>query len=78
VKPVLYTIDGCVNCYKAKQHLIQNNISFIEKNLFTDRDAASEIKELLGEVVTPVFVNGHVVLTGNDIVEVENKSASQE
>jgi glutaredoxin len=71
VKPVLYTIDGCVDCHKAKQHLIKNNISFIEKNLFTDRHAASEIKELLGEVVTPVFVNGHVVVKGHDILAVE-------
>jgi glutaredoxin len=78
VKPVLYTIDGCVICHKAKQHLIQNNISFIEKNLFTDRHGALEIKELLGEVVTPVLVNGPVVVKGNDILAFEEKGDSHE
>jgi arsenate reductase-like glutaredoxin family protein len=72
MKPILYTIDGCVNCYKAKQHLIQNNIPFTEKNVFIDENSASEIKELLGEVVTPVFVSGHVVLKGKDILEIGN------
>ena len=58
MNPVLYTIDGCFNCYKVKHHLIKNNISFTEKNLFTDKNAALEIKKLLGEIITPVFVDG--------------------
>ncbi len=31
---VIYTSAGCVSCRKAKQWLKQNNIEFIEKNIF--------------------------------------------
>ncbi|WP_257348308.1 glutaredoxin family protein [Pseudalkalibacillus decolorationis] len=78
MKPVLYTIDGCVNCNKAKQHLIENNIPFIEKNLFTDSRAALEVKELIGEVVTPVFINGPVIVKGSDILMIEKKGDNHE
>lgn len=71
--PVLYTMDGCLSCFKAKQHLIQNNIYFIEKNLFTDLNAALEIKDLLGEVTAPVFVDGAFILKGSDILRIERK-----
>lgn len=74
MKPVLYTIDGCFNCHKARQHLIIHNISFIEKNLFTDEKAAFELKKLIGEVITPVFVDGNLILKGNDILKIENNN----
>lgn len=73
VDPVLYTMDGCLSCFKAKQHLIQNNIYFIEKDLFTDLNAALEIKDLLGEVTAPVFVDGAFILKGSDILRIDRK-----
>ena len=72
VKAVLYTIDGCATCNQAKAHLIQHHVPFIEKNLFTDKGAASELEKIVGEVVTPVFVYGSVVLKGKDILAIEN------
>jgi glutaredoxin len=69
VKPVLYTIDGCIDCHKAKQHLMQNHISFLEKNLFHDKHAALEVKEILGEIITPLYVDGAVILKGTEILK---------
>lgn len=78
MKAILYTIDGCVHCYEAKQHLIKNDISFMEKNLFTDKNAAIEIKELLGEIITPVFVDGDSIIKGNDICKIVKKGEANE
>lgn len=72
MKAVLYTIDGCATCNQTKAHLIQHHVPFIEKNLFTDGGAASELEKIVGEVVTPVFVYGSVVLKGKDILAIEN------
>ena len=32
---ILYTSPGCASCRKAKQWLKDNQIEFIEKNIFT-------------------------------------------
>ncbi len=44
---VLYTSAGCVSCRKAKNWLKQNNIEFIEKNIFNVLLDETEIKYLL-------------------------------
>ena len=44
---ILYTAPGCASCRKAKQWLKDNQIEFVEKNIFTSLLKESEIKYLL-------------------------------
>ncbi len=44
---VLYTSPGCASCRKAKQWLKDNDMQFIEKNIFTTLLKEEEIKYLL-------------------------------
>ena len=44
---ILYTSPGCASCRKAKQWLKDNQIEFVEKNIFTSLLKESEIKYLL-------------------------------
>ena len=39
---ILYTSPGCASCRKAKQWLIDNQIEFVEKNIFTSLLKESE------------------------------------
>lgn len=44
---LLYTSPGCASCRKARQWLIDNHISFIEKNIFSNLLRYDEIRYLL-------------------------------
>ena len=44
---VLYTSPGCASCRKAKQWLKDNEMKFVEKNIFTTLLKEEEIKYLL-------------------------------
>ena len=44
---LLYTSPGCASCRKAKQWLKDNNLPFVEKNIFTTLLKEDEIKYLL-------------------------------
>lgn len=44
---ILYTSPGCASCRKAKQWLKDNEMKFIEKNIFTTLLKEDEIKYLL-------------------------------
>ena len=44
---LLYTSPGCASCRKAKQWLKDNNIEFVEKNIFTTLLNKEEIKYIL-------------------------------
>jgi glutaredoxin len=70
MKPKLYIIDGCVSCFRAKQHLINIKIAFKEINLFTQAGAASELKKLNGEIITPFFFDGFNKVHGDEILKI--------
>lgn len=44
---IIYTSPGCASCRKAKKWLKDNNIEFVEKNIFTTLLNADEIKYIL-------------------------------
>lgn len=44
---LLYTSPGCASCRKAKQWLKDNNMPFVEKNIFNTILKENEIKYLL-------------------------------
>lgn len=64
---ILYTIDGCTVCAKVKEYLHKKNVSFKEINVLINREEAQHLKELTGEVYTPVFVVGEKVMRGLEI-----------
>ncbi|WP_243292344.1 glutaredoxin family protein [Bacillus sp. FJAT-47783] len=68
---LLYTIDGCHICAKVKGHLREKNVSFKEVNVLEDRKGAQQLKELIGEVYTPVFVSEDKVMKGLGILMFE-------
>lgn len=44
---IIYTSPGCASCRKAKQWLKDNNIEFVEKNIFTSLLNEKEVKYIL-------------------------------
>lgn len=44
---IIYTSPGCASCRKAKQWLKDNEIEFVEKNIFTSLLNKDEIKYIL-------------------------------
>ena len=61
---ILYTSPGCASCRKAKQWLKDNQIEFVEKNIFTSLLKESEIKYLLSrcemeQKISFLFVRRH-------------------
>lgn len=44
---ILYSSPGCLSCRKAKQWLKDNNLKFVEKNIFSTILKEDEIKYLL-------------------------------
>lgn len=43
---ILYTSPGCASCRKARQWLVDNHISYIEKNIFSNLLKTTEIRYL--------------------------------
>jgi glutaredoxin len=64
----LYTIDGCAICAQAKQHLNQQIIPFKEMNILHTPDAQKELKEVNGEIYTPVLKSDKGIYRGLDIL----------
>lgn len=52
----LYTIDGCPDCRHWRKTLENNQISFREKNLFTDDQAVDDLLASIGEIKAPVLL----------------------
>lgn len=44
---ILYTTPSCTSCRKAKAWLENNNILFVEKNIFNEQMSIQEIKDIL-------------------------------
>ncbi|MDF2534961.1 MAG: transcriptional regulator Spx [Bacillales bacterium] len=44
---ILYTTPSCTSCRKAKAWLENNNILFVEKNIFNEQLSIQEIKDIL-------------------------------
>lgn len=44
---VIYTSNGCASCRKVKKYLKENNIDYVEKNIFNTLLNTDEIKYLL-------------------------------
>jgi glutaredoxin len=68
---ILYTINGCYQCYRAKEHLIKRHIPFQEMNLLEHPRAIEALKSLVGDVRTPVFHMNETIWIGEEIHQLE-------
>ncbi|WP_409228673.1 glutaredoxin family protein [Gudongella sp. SC589] len=59
---IVYTSSTCPYCTLAKNHLTEKGVSYVEKNVSTDKDARKELMAM-GHMGVPV-----VVINGNEIV----------
>ena len=63
MKVTVYTTPTCGYCYQAKQFLQRQGVSFVEKNVASDRNAAMEMVRISGQQGVPVIaVDGQVVV----------------
>ncbi len=44
---ILYTTPSCTSCRKARAWLEENNIPYVERNIFNERMSIQEIKDIL-------------------------------
>jgi len=59
----VYTTPTCGYCHQAKLFLKQQGVSFMEKNVAADRNAAMEMVRISGQQGVPVIaVDGQVVV----------------
>lgn len=74
-KTILYTITGCVYCYKATEHLMKEDISFLEINILNEPARSRDIKRLVGEVKVPVLsLQGEIYSSYNQISKIKRES----
>ena len=63
MKVVVYSSPTCPWCYKAKDYLRENNISFIEKDISKDYAAAIEMMRKSKQQGVPVLdINGDIIV----------------
>ncbi|WP_059103048.1 glutaredoxin family protein [Shouchella shacheensis] len=69
----LFVIDSCQMCYQVKQYLKGSNVPYEEINLFHVSHAAKELKNKVGEVVTPVLFTRDDIYVGDRIFTATEK-----
>lgn len=73
---ILYMMDGCPICAQAIQHLNEKDIPFKRINILEKSSARNELKELIGEVYTPVLIHEKGVSIGRNIMEMTETNSS--
>jgi len=59
----IYTTPSCGWCTRAKSYLIDNQISFVEKDVSVDRAAATEMISKSKQMGVPVLdINGSIII----------------
>lgn len=62
----VYSTNTCPYCDMAKKWLKDNNVSFVEKNVQQDDDAAEEMISKSGQTGVPVLdINGEIIIGYN-------------
>ena len=68
----VFTTPTCPWCTKTKTYLKDKGISFTEKDVADDSDAAREMIELTGQRSVPVIQKGGQYVVGFDPERLEN------
>ena len=66
----VYTITGCDNCEKVKEHLKAAGLEFTECNIWESEKAAEELRQL-GPLNVPCVVAGDMIVRGFDKAELD-------
>ncbi|XP_032888496.1 uncharacterized protein LOC116980420 isoform X2 [Amblyraja radiata] len=65
----IYTVTGCLHCFRAKARLINMGLPYTEVNIKTNPEIRKYVMELTGRFTVPqIFFNG-IFLGGNDDFE---------
>lgn len=65
-KVIVYSTTTCPYCRMAKDYLTKYNISFVNKDVSEDREAAKEMIERTGQRGVPVIdVDGKIIVGFN-------------
>ncbi len=60
---IVYSTPVCPWCVKAKEYLESKGVSFTEKDVSTDREAAMEMIQKSGQRGVPVLdINGRIIV----------------
>ncbi len=76
---VVYTSPGCASCRKVKNWLKENNLKFLEKNIFQIQLNESEIKHLLmrSENGTDDIISKRSKIIQENNIDVEDMSITE-
>jgi len=76
---VVYTSPGCASCRKVKSYLKDNNLKYIEKNIFTTLLNNEEIKYLLSRTDngTDDLISKRSKIIRENSVDIEDMSISE-
>lgn len=69
----LYTQPDCPPCQIMKLFFKENDISYQEKNIKTDKVALKELTQKYGSYSTPTVVIGDKVIIGFEINEIQKE-----
>jgi glutaredoxin len=72
----LYMMEGCYKCQRVKEHLASQQIDFQEINILYRPESIQELKELTGEVITPVVSYKQEVIIGDQLEEIDRLLAN--
>ncbi|WP_409254318.1 glutaredoxin family protein [Bacillus sp. SCS-153A] len=64
---LLYTMDGCRECFKVKQLLNARQLDYEEKNIFEDAEDSEILLKELGEIIVPVLRMDSCFFVGSEI-----------
>lgn len=60
---IIYTTPTCPYCAMAKMFLKEHSVSYVEKNVASDRAAANEMIEKSGQMSVPTIdINGEIII----------------
>ena len=63
-KIVIYSSPNCLDCGAAKDLLTSRGITFVEKNVASDKAAREELANIYGRLATPTIVIGEKIFLG--------------
>ena len=63
-KVVIYSTPTCPYCKRAKDYLARKGISYTDRNVAADRDAAKEMVQKSGQMAVPVIIIDNEIVVG--------------
>ena len=71
ISATLYFIPECESCDIVRDYLMNRNVNLTQKNVMTDVDLQTEMKDVSGQQSVPVTVIGEKVLIGYNATQLK-------